>query len=918
MAASAGDVVGRDEQLLAISSFLELDLELSGARALILEGEAGIGKTTLWRAGLDEARARGYRVLACGGAESETRLSFTSLRDLVADVFDDVADKLPSPQRRIIAVILLREEPTGPASAPDTVAVAFLSTLRALAARAPTLLAIDDVQWLDPASASALAFAARRLRTEQIRLLVAQRVGDRRATPLGLDRAFGDDLRRLRVDALSLGALHRILSSRLDLALTRPALQRVHHTCGGNPLFALEIGRVLRETPELRRADEPLPVPRDVAELLAQRITRLTETGREAVLAAALHNELSAAVVERAADRSGLDEATTAGVLIADRERLRFAHPLFAEATISLTPVHRRREMHRRLAALLDDQEAKAQHLALGTSEPASEVAATLDVAAEGARRRGAIASAAALAEHAARLTPADDLGEVARRTITAAVWWVDAGDMRRCRELVEPLLATLPSGTLRAQALSAKARTAADREAYRALIEEALVEAEGSPSDQVQLLFQLCHAYMHSLDFDAARDRAQLTVALAERTGDVGRNVFALSLAGRLHAGTTAFDMLRRTNELERGTPGFDAYDSAATWLGWWLLANDELDDARQLLADQGSRALDDGDEWSRTWLAWPLTELECRAGNYDAARAYAEEAGELAEQSDNLFALWLSPYCHALVAAHTGDTAAATASAEESLARTRTIHSELFSIRPRIALALLAASEERYVDVLTHLEGLSELALTGPYWVTYPFWGDLFGALVSLGRLEEAQTLLAEIDDHRHAVERPGTAPTLARCRGLVLAASGSVDEGIAWLEEALRLQEGRPAPLERARTLLALGEAQRRAKQRRVARETLQQALGIFEELGAELWTERARRELTRIGGRAPRGVELTPSELRIAGLVAEGKKNKEVAAALVVTERTVESALTQIYRKLDIRSRTELVRKLTQTD
>jgi DNA-binding CsgD family transcriptional regulator len=905
-------VVGRDRELAEIGEFLAL--EAGGARTLLIEGEAGIGKTTLWRYGVDEAEERGMRVLAVTAGISETDLAFVALGDLLEDALDDIG-ALPGPQRRALEVALLREDPGDTPPGPRTIAVGALGLLRHVAAAGPVLLAVDDVQWLDSASAGVLEFAVRRLRSEQILLLVAQRVaGHGGAPPLGLDRALGERLHRLRVDPLSLGALHRILHSRLDLALARPALRRVHTGCKGNPLFALEIGRIMKERPDAFPANEPLPVPHHVEQLVGRRIERLSRLGREAVLAAALQAEATAAVTERAADSAGVEEAVATGVLVADGDRLRFAHPLFAEAATSLTPASRRREMHLRLAALLEDQEGQAQHLALGTPEPAVEVAVALDRAAKTARRRGAIASAAALAEHAARLTPDDDVDAVARRTTAAANWWMDAGDSRRSRALVEPLLAMLPGGALRAEALSAKARAVADLADYRALVEEALVEAEGYPNQQVQLLFQLCHAHMHAQEFDAARERAQVTVDLAQRTGDIGLIVLALSLAGRLHAGTAASDQLRRTRDLERDMVGFDAYESSATWLGWWLLANDELDGARHLLVQQHSRALDDGDEWSRTWLHWPLTELECRVGNYDAALAYAEEGGELAEQSDNLYAMWLSPYCRALVAAHTGEAATARTSAEDSLTKTRAIHSELFAIRPRIVLGFLAVSEERYADALQHLEGLSEPALLGPYWAIYPLWGDLFEALVSLGEIDRAQSLLAGLDGHRHAVERPGAAPILARCRGLVQAASGSLEDGIASVEDALRLQEDRPAPLERARSLLVLGELQRRAKRRRAARDSLHEALAGFEALGASLWAERARKEIARIGGRASAGDELTASERRIADLVAEGKTNKEVAAILVVSDRTVESALTQIYRKLGVRSRTELTRKL----
>ena len=228
-----------------------------------------------------------------------------------------------------------------------------------------------------------------------------------------------------------------------------------------------------------------------------------------------------------------------------------------------------------------------------------------------------------------------------------------------------------------------------------------------------------------------------------------------------------------------------------------------------------------------------------------------------------------------------------------------------------------LLAASQGKHEDALPHLDGLQDLALEGPYWATYPFWGDLFETFVSLGELDQARTLLADLDLHRHTEERPGSAAVLARCNGLVQAASGSLDGALVCFEQALRLHRSRSIPLEYGRTLLALGAVQRRAKSRRAAREALQEALGTFESIGAPLWSERAERELGRIGGRAPSSGELTATEARVAELVAEGKANKEVAAELVVSVHTIEAALTSIYRKLDVHSRTEMARKLDET-
>jgi DNA-binding CsgD family transcriptional regulator len=387
--------------------------------------------------------------------------------------------------------------------------------------------------------------------------------------------------------------------------------------------------------------------------------------------------------------------------------------------------------------------------------------------------------------------------------------------------------------------------------------------------------------------------------------------------MSGRLEAGRDSGRALTRARELEHRA-AVDAYESPATWLGWWLLANDELEDARRLLDDQLHAAVEDGDDWNQTFLYWPLTELECRAGRYDAARDHAEAGLELAEQGDNLYALSVLQHCSALVAAHVGDGETARSRAEESLANARATHSVLFTVRPRITLGLLAVSEGRYEDALVHLDGLTELGLEGPYWATYPFWGDLFETLVSVGDVDRALAVLADLDRHGHVDERPGTAPVLARCRGLVQAASGSLEDAAVSFEEALHLGRACPVPLERGRSLLALGEARRRTRSRRAAREALNEALAIFESLGAMPWAERARKELARVGGRAISHDGLTPSEERVAALVAEGKANKEVAADLVVSVHTVEAALTSIYRKLGVRSRTEMARELRRRE
>ncbi|MGZ8783552.1 MAG: AAA family ATPase, partial [Gaiellaceae bacterium] len=256
------EIVGRDEEVAQVDAFLARD----GPRALLLEGAAGIGKTTLWRTGIDLARARGQRVLSCSPSGAETTLSFAGLRDLLDAAFDDAADDLPAPQRHALAVALLREEgPLGNPPPPGAVAAAVVGLLHRLARETPLLVALDDVQWVDPSSASTLEFAGRRLGELPIALFVARRTNGR-GVPLGLDRAFEERLTTVPVGPLSLGALHRLLRVRLEVAFSRPMLRRIHEASGGNPYFALEIGRLSAREHDLDPS-KPLAVPEDLAEL---------------------------------------------------------------------------------------------------------------------------------------------------------------------------------------------------------------------------------------------------------------------------------------------------------------------------------------------------------------------------------------------------------------------------------------------------------------------------------------------------------------------------------------------------------------------------------------------------------------------------------------------------------------------------
>ena len=271
------------------------------------------------------------------------------------------------------------------------------------------MVAIDDIQWLDGPSASTVEFAIRRLHNEPVVFLLALRSGEG-AAPLGLDRALPEGgLRRLPIGPLSLGALHRLLGERLDLVTSRPKLRRIRELSGGNPLFALELGRAVQRGAIRLEPGEALPGT--LAAAVRDRLMLLPQETRTALLAASALSQPTLALVRAAVGgdpEPRLAPALEAHVIELEGDRIRFSHPLLASGVYSEADSAERRALHRRLAELLPDLEERARHLALGTEGPDEEVAAELEHAAERAHGRGAFASAAELAELARRLTPAE------------------------------------------------------------------------------------------------------------------------------------------------------------------------------------------------------------------------------------------------------------------------------------------------------------------------------------------------------------------------------------------------------------------------------------------------------------------------------------------------------------------------------
>ena len=403
-------VVGRDSELAAVAAFL--DGVPSGPAGLLLEGEAGVGKTTVWRAGVAGAAGRSYTVLVCRPAESEATLSFAALGDLLDGVLGQVLPRLPPPQRRALKVALLLEDPGGSPPEQRAVAVAFLAVIRHLSELGPVVLAVDDLQWLDDPSARVLEFALRRLRGERAGLLASIRTQAGGQAASGVERGLAAGrLTRLRIGPLTLEAFEGALRASAAAGLSRLTIHRLFDTSGGNPFYGLELARALQRAGAEPSPEEPLPVPADLQEVVSARLAALPAGARDALLVASCLRSPTTMMLEQAGGPSlvaSLQAAVDQGVVGFEGARVRFTHPLFASAIYSGAPPGRRREVHRRLGEIAPNVEERARHLALSCDGPDEFVAGALDQAALAGAGRGAPDVAAELTELAAALTSPD------------------------------------------------------------------------------------------------------------------------------------------------------------------------------------------------------------------------------------------------------------------------------------------------------------------------------------------------------------------------------------------------------------------------------------------------------------------------------------------------------------------------------
>jgi DNA-binding CsgD family transcriptional regulator len=905
IAAMTSGIIGRDAELSIVQAFLDRPVE--GLRALVLEGEAGIGKSTLWLAGVAGARERSYRVLISRPAETERNLPNVVLGDLFGEAEPKVLDALPAPRRRAFESAMLREEPDLPLDA-RALGVAILTLLPMLARNRPLVLAIDDDPWMDLSSAATLRFALRRSPHEPILLLFSRRIDAAPAPALeeAIDPAEVD---RVRISPLSMGATQQLIRQRLGIAVPRPTLLRLHEASGGNPFYAIELARAQSGDPT-REATLPLAVPPSLERLAAARLEALDAPTRRALLLVAAHGRMPLGLL-RALEVApeALDPAFAAKVIEAADGVVRFTHPLLASALYQGAVGEERRAAHRRLAAALDDPVHRGRHVALGADKADDALAAALESAVAAARDRGMPIAAAELAEHALRLTPPDAVDDRHRRAITAARAHLAAGEVNRARAIASDLLARAPAGPQRAEALVLCSELEPPGSAV-ALLRNALAEAGGVPALQAAIHADLAEVGRLTKGHAWAQRHAQASLRLAERLDDGALRANALSILARQrferggpHALELAEQAYRLATPLADPRQAKTAGLSVAHVLTW----SGMTDRARAWL----ERQLDewgDRDEQLRSVLLWYLALVEFWAGRWSIASAYADQRREIGIQYGETSPDHLPP---AFIALHRGQFAVAGDHSRRALSLARgqllPAHTAILAVcdlwpgNPTAALANFIRAEQT-----ADARGLGEPNLR--------WWrAEYVDGLLQLGRIDDATRLVADWETAAARLGRERVLAQALRCRGLVAAARGDLSTAAELLEEAVDRHEAVGDPFGRGRALLALGVVRRRTRQKRTARVALEAALAGFEALGAASWAATARAELGRIGGRE-RIEGLSPSEIRVAELVAQGRTNREIASALFLGERTVAGHLTRIYAKLGVRSRTELARQL----
>lgn len=912
-------VVSREPQASAIAEFLTA--VVAAPAALVMEGEPGIGKTTLWLEAVERAQAEGFQVMAARPVAAESVLAYSSLADMLHGVDAAVLTELPGAQRAALDRVLLRADAESAPADQRAVAAGFLSVVSAVAERSKVLVAVDDIQWLDSSSRLVVAFAARRL-TGPVGLLATVRTGDSESANSWLQLPRPDTVRRMTVPPMSIGALHAVISDRLGQSFSRPVMVRIEDTSRGNPFYALELARSM----DGQQPSSDISLPDSLRDLIRSKIRgRASDIGDAllavaclaaptvGVVAGALESDLNSVVAQ-------LEDAESRGIIEIDGDRLRFTHPIFARGVYTDAAPERRRAMHRRLAGVVEEPELRARHMALGSITGDSATLRALDSAAESARVRGAPAAAAELIDLAIGLG-----GGTPQRRIQSAAHHFVAGESGRARALLEETIAELDSGVLRAHAVSllGYVRLLDDSFPEAAdLLEKALAEAADDHAVLVPMLVTLSFALFNTGRLGASLQRADDAVMHAETFGrpDLLSQALGMRAFVRFLNGDGVDESgLRRALELEDHRANIPFALRPTVHNAIVRSCTGELEWAHRELTSLRRRCIENGQDGELMLVALHGGLVEIWRGQFAAAALIAEDTMQLAQQLGGDLPLSVALTLRALLGAYLGRVDEVRADVDEARAANLRCGSDRLGELPATALGFLEVSLGNYGAALDAVAPLMSKVVAEPNAteiIAASFIPDAVEAMVALGRLESAEKLVSALLRNGERLQRDWMLAVGGRGRGMLLAARGDTSGAVEAVEQAMVAHDRLAMPFERARTQLVLGQLLRRKRLKDASAVTFHDALQTFEQLETPLWVDRARAELGRVNVGARRKVALSPSELRVAELAASGMTNRNIAAAMFISPKTVESNLSRIYAKLGIHSRAELGNRISQ--
>ncbi|TCM37032.1 LuxR family transcriptional regulator [Kribbella sp. VKM Ac-2568] len=919
VSAAAYGLFGREDAVRLVSDVLD-----HGGSAVAI-GEPGVGKSSLLKVADQLAQRRGRRVLSVTPTQFDRGLPFAGLAELVNQCPEGAADRLPGPQRRALAVALQRAEPDGEIDA-LAVPLAVRSLLTQLCEVEPVTLFIDDLQWLDQASVGSLGFALRAIDSRRLSVLIASRPDPDAGADLL--RSLAEPRQELVLRPLEDWAIGQLLRKRLGQRWTPPVAAGVARASSGNPFLALMIAQAMQSDVSkwrwsAQQGHDPIfPVPPSLTGLLGEKVALLlSQTSRDVLLLVSAAGRLTVTqlqrMVEEARLRSALEAADDADIArVGAGSVVTFTHPLLASALYDAAAPGERRRAHRVLADKLEDAVERARHRSRSITTPDEMVAEELERAADISRSRGAQQLAGELLEGAALATPSDlDTSDGFRRWLRAVDTYIDAGDTLSAGAALDKGSTLAGTPEQRARGLARRAKLADDLRGSRTLAEQAFRIA---PPGAVRAEILQTLSEQHRMQGNG-RLALRLTRMAITEAGAAGREdiqLVALYQRQSIEWIWGLGDPKQTLHDMERLVESSSLELTPAEWAGaraFYAAWND--DTAESIVREAISRAIDAGRYGDLSSLyIWLILAL-IRASRVREAQAALDDA----DRSGG----WVSAFglqedmARILIKEYSGDLDAARELAERAAARSRSSGLRYWLGGFLAQLGFIETSARNWHAALEPLREMAEIfTSTKMVDLEQLLWPvDLADAALQVGALRDVETAISLLR-RQGAAGRPEATAAADRCRALLTAARGDVDNALPVLRQLVD-RTGAECPFEAARTRLALGQVYRRAGQKALANETLIAAAEAFDELGIPRWAERARDEADRVGLH-PTTALLTATERRVAELVGSGRSNQEAAAELFMSVKTVEANLTRIYRKLSVRSRTELANHLNKPD